>query len=145
MGHDRPPGARRRHQRLEKPGDPQYDAYIESEYTEAIEILTARGASLAWMISPHLNRESSYNSPERTDRLNEIVLPLVEATPRHALVDYPGFLGPVGGSQDREIRDDGVHIRAGKLQDVAAWLAPQLIAAGRSPSVPTDSAPPPSN
>lgn len=125
-----------------KPGDAPYDAYIESEYSEAISILTERGASLAWMISPHLNRESSFNAPERTDRLNEIVLPMVEALPRHALVDYPGFLGPVGGSQDKAIRDDGVHIRADKLQEVANWLAPQLVAAGRSAGVPTDSAPP---
>ena len=43
-------------------------------------MLTARGATLAWMISPHLHRDSEFNDPARTDRLNEIVLPMVEAT-----------------------------------------------------------------
>jgi len=119
----------------QKPGDPAYDAYIRSEYAEAIDILTSNGATLAWMISPHLRRDSDFNAPGRTDRLNEIVLPLVEATPRHVFIDYPGFLGPLGGSKDVQIRDDGVHVRADMLQEVAGWLAPQLIAAARSDNV----------
>jgi peptidoglycan/LPS O-acetylase OafA/YrhL len=129
----------------EKPGDPQYDAYLQSEYSEAIQTLTARGASLAWMISPYLNRDDPANAPDRTDRMNQITLPMVEALQRHALIDYPGYLGPVGGAQDRATRDDGTHVRADKLQEVADWLAPQIVAAGRSPGVPSDSAPPPSN
>ncbi len=129
----------------EKPGDPQYDAYLKSEYSDAISILTARGASLAWMISPYLNRPDPANSPDRTDRMNEITLPMVEALQRHALIDYPGYLGPLGGDKERLTRDDGTHVRADQLQNVASWLAPQLIAAGRSQGVPSDSAPAPSN
>lgn len=128
-----------------KPGDAPYDAYITSEYSKAVDILTARGASLAWIISPHLNRESPFNAPERTDRINELVLPLVAATPRHEFIDYPGFLGPAGGEQDKAIRDDGVHVRADQLQTVAGWLAPQLIAAGRSAGVPEGSPQPTAN
>jgi peptidoglycan/LPS O-acetylase OafA/YrhL len=116
----------------EKPGDPAYDAYISSEYTQAIDILTAKGATLAWMISPHLDRTSPFNAPERTDRLNELVDPIVDGTPNHVYIDYPSYLGPTGGSKDKATRDDGVHIRADQLQTVADWLAPQLIAAGRS-------------
>ncbi len=123
----------------QKPGDAQYDDYIASEYGQAIDILTARGASLAWMISPHLNRDSPFNAPERTDCLNSIVAPIVNATPRHTIVDYPAYLGPLGGAQDTTTRADGVHVTAEQLPTVADWLAPQLIAAGRSPGVPADS------
>jgi peptidoglycan/LPS O-acetylase OafA/YrhL len=115
-----------------KPGDPAYDGYLRSEYSEALDVLSARGATVAWIVMPHINRTSPYNNPERVDRINEIVVPLVEALPRHALVDYPGFLGPTGGERDRMIRDDGVHIRAEHLQTVADWLAPQLVDAGRA-------------
>jgi len=102
---------------------------LESEYAEAIDILTARGASLAWMISPHLNRErveGDFNNPARTDRLNELVLPLVVATPRHAFVDYPGFLGPLGGDQETTIRDDGVHTAEARQLLSSSRLGPAL-------------------
>jgi hypothetical protein len=128
----------------EKPGDPAYDAYLGSEYRQAIEVLTARGATLAWMISPHLHRDSEFNDPARTDRLNEIVLPMVEATPHHVLIDYPAYLEAQGDfTSSYAIRDDGVHIRKEKLQTVADWLVPQLIAARQpaggatSPTAPT--------
>ena len=115
-----------------KPGDPLYDDYMRAEYSEAISILTARGATLAWMIAPYLNRTSPYNTPDRTDAMNAVVLPLVEATPNHVIIDYPGFLGPVGGPRDKDIRDDGVHIRKSKLVEVTDWLGPQLVAAGQA-------------
>ena len=113
-----------------KPGDAPYDAYVQSEYTEALDVLSSTGADVAWMISPHLNRSSDYNDPARIDRLNALVLPLVEALPDHTLIDYPAYLGPTGGDTDRSIRDDGVHIRKDKLATVADWLAPQVVAAG---------------
>ena len=68
----------------------------------------------------------------RIDRVNEIVLPLVEGLPRAVIIDYQGYLGPRGGTQDKAIRADGVHIREDKLQTVADWLAPQLIDAKRT-------------
>ena len=122
-----------------KPGDGPYDDYISSEYGEAVKILTSRGTSLAWMISPHINRDSPFNAPARTDCLNSLVQPIVEATPRHDIIDYPGYLGPVGGTQDKATRDDGVHVKAESLSSVAGWLAPQLIDAGRNQGVPAGS------
>jgi lysophospholipase L1-like esterase len=112
-----------------RPGDPVYDDYIRSEYSEALSILSKHGASIAWLKTARLNRTSPYNSPDRIDRLNEIVLPLVEALPRSVVIDYQEYLGPTGGSKDVATRDDGVHIRADQMQVVADWLAPQLIAA----------------
>lgn len=117
-----------------RPGDPVYDEYISSEYSEALSILSKHGAAIAWLETARLNRTSPYNSPDRIDRLNEIVLPLVEALPRSVIIDYQGYLGPTGGTKDVATRDDGVHIRADQMQVVADWLAPQLIAAKQLPA-----------
>lgn len=131
-----------------KPGDPPYDAYLKSEYTQALSILSSTGANIAWLTSPHLDRVGVYYDPARIDTMNQIVMPLVKALPRHDIIDYASFIGPVGGAKDKAYRDDGVHIRADHLADVANWLAPQLVQAGTSnrdarlAAVPTTTAPP---
>jgi hypothetical protein len=110
-----------------RPGDPSYDAFLKSEYSEALNILSAHDSTVVWLVSPHLDRTSSFNSPDRIDRVNEIVLPMVKGLPRSVVIDYQGYLGPVGGTKDKATRADGVHIRQDQLQTVANWLAPQLI------------------
>ena len=115
-----------------RPGDPAYDAFLASEYSEALNVLSAHDSTVVWLVSPRLDRVSKFNSPDRIDRVNEIVLPLVEGLPRAVIIDYQGYLGPRGGTKDKEIRSDGVHIRENQLQTVADWLAPQLIDAKRT-------------
>jgi peptidoglycan/LPS O-acetylase OafA/YrhL len=110
-----------------RPGDPSYDAFLKSEYSEALEILSAHDTSVVWLVSPHLDRSSKFNSPERVDRMNAIVLPLVKGLPRFTVIDYQKYLGSTGGAKDKSIRADGVHIREEQLQAVADWLAPQLV------------------
>jgi hypothetical protein len=110
-----------------RPGDASYDAFLKSEYSEALEVLSAHDTSVVWLVSPHLNRTSQFNSPDRVDRMNAIVLPLVEGLPRFTVIDYQKYLGPTGGAKDKSIRADGVHIREEQLQTVADWLAPQLV------------------
>lgn len=112
-----------------KPGDPAYDAFLASEYGEALDILSAHDTPVAWLVSPRLNRTSPYNAPERIDRMNAVVLPLVKELPNATIIDYQAWLGPLGGTKDATTRDDGVHIRASELQNVMNWLVPQVIAA----------------
>jgi len=112
-----------------RPGVPAYDEFLRSEYQQALDILSAHGATVAWLVSPRLDRSSPFNSPDRIDRMNQIVLPMVEALPHDVVIDYQGYLGPTGGTKDKTTRADGVHIRQEKLQTVADWLVPQLIAA----------------
>ena len=112
-----------------RPGDPTYDEFLASEYRQALDILSSHNTTVAWLVSAHLDRQSSFNSPDRIDRVNEIVLPMVEGLPRSVIIDYQSYLGPKGGTKDKAIRSDGVHIRQDQLPVVADWLAPQLIAA----------------
>ena len=115
-----------------KPGDPTYDAFLKSEYSDALKILSAHNTEVVWLVSPHLNRTSPYNNPERLDQINSIVLPMVRALPNSTIIDYQAWLGPTGGAKDKATRDDGVHIRADALQTVMDWLVPQLIDAYRA-------------
>ena len=112
-----------------RPGDPSYDAFLASEYRDALQILSAHDTSLVWLVSPRLDRSSPFNAPARIDRVNAIVLPMVSALPRATIIDYQAYLGPVGGAKDKATRVDGVHIRQDHLQIVADWLVPQLVAA----------------
>lgn len=115
-----------------RPGDPIYDEFLESEYRQALDILSSHDTTVAWLVSAHLDRKSNFNSPDRVDRMNEIVLPMVEGLPRSVIIDYPSYLGPTGGAKDKSIRSDGVHIRQDQLPAIANWLAPQLISAKSS-------------
>ena len=124
-----------------QPGDPPYDAYITSEYQQALHILSSTGATIAWMVSPHLDRQSAFNTPDRITRLNQIVLPMVQALPRQVIIDYQTYLGPTGGPQDKDTRVDGVHLRPDRLRTVADWLAPQLVAANSVTSTNDTTAP----
>ena len=110
-----------------RPGDPSYDAFLKSEYSDALKILSAHNTTVVWLVSPRLDRTSPFNSPDRIDRVNEIVLPMVKDLPRSVIIDYQSYLGPVGGAKDKATRADGVHIKQDQLQTVADWLAPQLI------------------
>ena len=112
-----------------RPGVPAYDAFLKAEYQEALDILSSHGSTVAWLTSAKLDRQSPFNSGDRIDRMNEIVMPMVNALPRSVVIDYQTYLGPTGGSKDKATRSDGVHIRQDQLPTVANWLAPQLIAA----------------
>lgn len=114
-------------------GDPAYDAYVLSEYTEATEVLTAGGADVYWMMSPYLNR--GLLPPDHTDRvdgINAIVdeaIASVEAADPTATIteiDYPGWIGETGGSRDIDLRDDGVHLTQAGLDEIAPWLIGEM-------------------
>ena len=113
-----------------RPGDPPYDDYVRTEYAEALSILAAQGTEVAWLTTPYVNHPGGYSDPARIDQVLAVVLPLVEALPHSRVIDYRGWLGPSGGPRDLELRSDGAHITPDRLDVVADWLAPQLVAAG---------------
>jgi hypothetical protein len=114
-----------------KPGDAPYDEFVRSEYAEALAVLSSTGANVVWLSTPCTNHpDDPAADPARTERLNEIVAPLVEALPRHTSVDWRGYLGPCGAPRDLELRADGDHITRERLPEVSEWLAARLIAAG---------------
>ncbi len=109
-------------------GDPVYDAWLADEYTAAAEILTSRGATLHWLLTPYLRRLVPDDHEARIDGLNAIAAATADrlADRDIRLVDYASFFGPVGGERDRVLRDDGVHLSETGFDEIAPWLVGRL-------------------
>ena len=109
-------------------GEPVFDEYAQAEYAAAIELLTSDGADLYILAGAPLNWEiKPQNDPARIAALNEIVTALAaEAGDNVSMVDYPGWVGPVGSDQELSRRDDGIHLSDTGLLEVVPWLLDQI-------------------
>ena len=78
-----------------------------------------------------LNREiTPQNDPARILLLNELVAELAaDAGDDVVMLDYPGWVGPVGSDQELRRRDDGVHISDSGLVEIVPWLLDQVVPA----------------
>jgi hypothetical protein len=125
------------------PGDPAYDAHLAERYALATDVLSANGALVVWLTSPHIETHRgiatapqggwSESDPNRIDRVNELIAESIEGDDRATLVDYAGHLaGYPGGELDPAVRPDGIHLStdpdANATDQVGAWLGPELLA-----------------
>jgi peptidoglycan/LPS O-acetylase OafA/YrhL len=110
-------------------GEPDFDAYVQSEYRLASQVLTATGAEMIWLEGAHLDRPlAPQNDPARIDRLNELVLRATADLPRVRFADFPAFVGPVGSDREKSLRRDGVHLSEQGMREVATWLTSDVLA-----------------
>ncbi len=110
-------------------GQEVFDEYALSEYELAADTLTESGATLYWMLGAPLNRPViPQNDPERIERLNELVLEAIDGRENIEVVDYPAFIGPVGGERDERLRGDGLHLSPEGRDELAAWLYDDVFA-----------------
>jgi hypothetical protein len=108
-------------------GNADFDAYAASEYRLATQVLTSTGAQMIWLNGAHLDRDvTPQNDPARIDRLNAIVADATAGL-NVEFADYPGFIGPVGGSRDKALRRDGVHLSDRGRDEAAEWLATEVL------------------
>ena len=106
-------------------GDPAYDDYVRREYRAAGELLTSTGAVLYWLRTPLLDRaDVPEDHAARIAGLNRLAAEASAALADRdiVLVDYPAFIGEVGGRLDRARRGDGVHLSDQGYDEVAPWL-----------------------
>jgi peptidoglycan/LPS O-acetylase OafA/YrhL len=109
-------------------GDPAYDAYVEGEYRAASQLLSSTGARVEWLLGPGLDRPVvPQNDPARIAHLNDLVQRAITGLPRVDTVDYPAWIGPVGGARDRHLRGDGVHLSEAGLREVVPWLLGEVL------------------
>jgi peptidoglycan/LPS O-acetylase OafA/YrhL len=110
-------------------GEPAYDAYVASEYRAASELLSSTGARVLWLLGPELDRPIvPQNDPARIHHLNELVTAAIADLPRVDTVDFPAWIGVVGGERDRRLRGDGVHLSPEGLAEVVPWLLDEVLA-----------------
>jgi peptidoglycan/LPS O-acetylase OafA/YrhL len=139
MGHadlaDRPLEGRWRHL-----GQPAFDQWFAGQMGDLADVLATERAPVFWASTTHprmLRADdpsrpwSSYvdNDPARADRLNEILADVVGSRPGFRILDVAGWLRDVGGEDGPDYRADGVHYTIRGADELAAWMAPELLAA----------------
>lgn len=113
-------------------GDPAYDEWIASEYREAVDVLSARGARVVWLTTPCF-RDASSEQRAQVAHLDSDILPRVARTRPDAMhiVDLDAHICPGGEFSGRidstdGARPDGLHFSDPGADAVASWLVPML-------------------
>jgi peptidoglycan/LPS O-acetylase OafA/YrhL len=132
-------------------GDPQFDAYVQSQLERGVGIVSARGAKVVLFTAPYFDSGEQpdgqpwpEDDPARVDVYNRIVQAvaarhpgLITVIPLNRYLDPDGhFTWTIDGQVVRQ--GDGVHNNfAGGLY-LAPRILPTLAAVGRQSSVPAD-------
>ena len=130
------------------PNDPHYQEWLLGEYQQAVDVLTSRGATVAWLTSPCVVETDQSGTfagtevfePERVRILNAEVLPELNATRDEALtmIDLFSWVCPndtftqTFGGRDGG-RPDGLHFTEEAATTISDWLGPKLMTSPPSP------------
>jgi peptidoglycan/LPS O-acetylase OafA/YrhL len=112
--------------------DPQYQAWLQSEYDVAVDVLASRGARVAWLTMPCLRRTDD-GIIRATDLYNTQVLgDLEERRGEVFVIDIFGRICPDGTFTDtldgiEGMRPDGAHFSDPGADWVATWLMPEIL------------------
>jgi hypothetical protein len=113
-----------------------------------VDVLTAGGAVVAWVLSPPIvpvrGEPRPDSEPERAARYNELVRELVRQRPGEVvLVDLASHLETLAPAARAALRPDGIHMTRQSAARIADWLGPTVLAAyarlrpqGRPPAAP---------
>jgi len=128
-------------------GSPELDALLLGELRAAVDVLAARGASVALLTVPYYEHRYAVNTPDdldrsvfaatRVDHFNQLLWQVTTADPRATVIDLNRFLSPDG--QAHEVIDgivvqgDGVHFTPEGAAYAADWLLPRLSRLERVP------------
>ena len=117
-------------------GDPEFDAWVESEFVAATDLLASQGALVVWMTVPYFGdaldeqltaSQKVGHEPARIDRLNEIIAAVVRQRPDTArLIDLAGYVNP--RVNDTALRSDGEHFDFDGEDRIADdFLGPEIV------------------
>ena len=149
IGHDRPDVAlmvvgrwetvdRKWNGRWAHIGQPDFDAYLESELRRALDILGSTGALVVVTTEPY-NRHGEQadgtlypeDQPSRVNQWNTLLRKVVNGRPNVTVLDLNKKLGPNGSYTNKingvQVRSDGVH----PTPNAVKWLTPWLLDAVR--------------
>jgi peptidoglycan/LPS O-acetylase OafA/YrhL len=119
-------------------GDPVYDDFLRNEMLDAIDVLSADGATVVWLTAPLFNPgvdgdaislRGDAADPSRMIRLNELITEAVAQRPDEAVVvDRAAHVYDLGEEEDIRLRPDGVHFSIEAAAEVTYdWLGPILL------------------
>ncbi len=119
-------------------GNPQYDAYLISEYEAVVDELSSRAGRVVWLTSPCAHSDAADAGGifdiRNVAHLDQDILPAVRAARPRAveLVDLFGPVCPSGRFSDAvggvaDARPDGVHFTDPAADWLASWIGPRLV------------------
>jgi peptidoglycan/LPS O-acetylase OafA/YrhL len=122
--------------------DPAYDDLWAERLTEAVDTLSATGATVVLSSSPTAADEvfkgedpATFDAQQRCN--NEVIEAVAAEHPRAAFVDLAGYVCPPEGCQVEidgvKLRGDGVHYRNEGAETIARWLVPRVLEAAGEP------------
>ena len=108
------------------PGDPEFDAYLEQQILDAVDLVLSHGVTPVWVTSPAIEPPDADVSrdPARMARFNELLRDVGRVRPGLRIVDLARFVEAwPGGAFDPALRPDGVHFDPATVStSVAPWL-----------------------
>jgi len=108
---------------LRGPGDPEYDAWLHSEYAAAAAVLSARGARIYWLEAPcGEGRDLSAAAAGLNRVLERVARDRVDSE----RIELSRLLCDPDGAFAESRADDGYHFTDPGADLVAGWLMPQL-------------------
>ena len=121
-------------------GDPVYDDFLRNEMLEAIDVLSAHGATVVWLTAPLINPgvdgdaislRGDAADPSRMIRLNELITEAgaAERPDQAVVIDLAAHVYDLGEEEeDIRLRPDGVHFSIEAAAEVTYdWLGPALL------------------
>lgn len=117
------------------PGDPEFDDFLFSEMTHAVDVLSSDGGIVVWLTAPRpggasTKKDPSWDPAERMDRFNELVNELPKARPgKVTVVDLAGWVNTLTPAEDARMRPDGVHFNTPPKPDTSTEAANEFLGA----------------
>ncbi len=125
-------------------GSPEFDAHLQAELSQVIDVLSSGGARVAFLTLPYIAQTTDQpdgspwdmNLPSRTDAFNRDVRAAVARDPNHAsVVDLNRMLDPAGHYVSYidhvRVRDtDNEHLSVAGGEWLRPLLLPQIVALG---------------
>jgi peptidoglycan/LPS O-acetylase OafA/YrhL len=118
------------------PGDPAWNAAVQAELLQAVDILAAAGSHVVWLtapppndlITPTVANLTNASDARRFDVLNGLIQQLPGLRPGAvSVIDLAGWHAGLG-TEDRRLRPDGVHVSDETSFEVAdRFLGPAIV------------------
>jgi hypothetical protein len=113
------------------PEDPVFREWLRSEYAAAADLLSSRGARVAWLTIP-CSKEHDASAQSLN---NGVIRPVAVDRPAMHVIDLHAKLCPAGVFVNEldgmtEIRPDGAHFSDRSARWLAEWLGPRLATPG---------------
>jgi peptidoglycan/LPS O-acetylase OafA/YrhL len=117
-------------------GDPVYDQWLRGQISDAIDTMTAQGASVVWLTQPYIRDGLTTGAkgpfPEeshaRMDKLNQMIREVVATKPRAQVLDLAAHMRTLPeGEMSLTDRPDGIHWTRAAALALAPWLGTSII------------------